>query len=141
MIGMVACACILSACSSGPKVSTEVQRPGASPQAHPTASTPSTSRTTLGSSAPGAVSGGHGSPPAVPGGSPTTTTSSASSGPGPAPNVVGQSLVAAEQRLAAAGYNTAAHPWGGSCSTPNAIMQQVPPAQGSIQLFYCATPS
>jgi hypothetical protein len=54
---------------------------------------------------------------------------------------VGQSLAAAEQKLAVAGYGTAAHPWGGSCGTPNAIMQQVPPEQGNVQLFYCANPS
>jgi hypothetical protein len=54
---------------------------------------------------------------------------------------VGQRLSAAEQKLAAAGYGTAAHPWGGSCTTPNAIMQQVPPAQDDVQLFYCANPS
>jgi hypothetical protein len=54
---------------------------------------------------------------------------------------VGQSLAVAEQSLQAAGYGTAAHPWGGSCATPNRIMQQVPPSDDEVQLFYCAQTS
>ena len=47
----------------------------------------------------------------------------------------------AETQLQTAGYSTAAHPWGASCSTLGLVMQQVPPQSGTIQLFYCATPS
>ena len=46
-----------------------------------------------------------------------------------------------EQQLQIAGYGTAAHPWAGSCSTPNLIMQQVPPVDDDVQLFYCAPPT
>lgn len=61
---------------------------------------------------------------------------------GPPPDVVGQSLTVAEQNLQAAGYGTAAHPWGGSCATPNQIMQQVPPSpDNEVQLYYCAQAS
>ena len=55
--------------------------------------------------------------------------------------MVGQSLSNAETQLQTAGYSTAAHPWGASCSTLGLVMQQVPPQSGTIQLFYCATPS
>jgi hypothetical protein len=147
VIGMFACACILGACSSDPTVSTDGEPPAAGPQTHPTTSpavpTGSTPSSTQAPPGPGPAAG-HGSATGRPGthaSSAATTVPSASSPPAPAPNVLGQSLAAAEHKLAAAGYGTAAHPWGGSCTTPNAIMQQVPPAQGSVQLFYCANPT
>ncbi len=35
------------------------------------------------------------------------------------------------------GVQRHAQPWGGSCSTPGQVMQQVPPQGSTVQLFYC----
>jgi hypothetical protein len=73
---------------------------------------------------------------------PGATTSAPAHGPAVAPpNVVGQSQATAQGQLQAAGYDVAAHPWGGTCSTPGQVMQQVPPQDGTVQIYYCPTPS
>jgi hypothetical protein len=55
--------------------------------------------------------------------------------------VVGQTLSNAEAQLQTSGYSTSAHPWEASCPTANVVMQQVPPQNDDVQLYYCATAS
>jgi hypothetical protein len=156
-LAILALAAVAAACSNGPQVSAQQKRAVAGILGSPTSSTaPSSGRktttttsslsasnttTTTTSSAPSttptSTSVGPGTTPS-PGLNGTTPSTSP---PGTPPNVVGQSLATAQNLLGAAGYNTTAHPWGGSCSTANVVMQQVPPQSGTVALFYCATAS
>lgn len=138
--------CAVSACSSGPHVSAQQQRAVAGilqpPHSSTTAPARATTRTTTATHAgPDDGTTPTGPSSSTPSTSVTTAPPSSASSPGAAPNVVGQSLSAGESRLQAAGFGIAAHPWAASCSTANLIMQQVPPQDGNVQLFYCADPS
>jgi hypothetical protein len=134
----------VSACTSTPGGSTQAQRVGAGTVGSPTTSvaTPSASTTTASTDVPPAPtrkprSGTTPSRSGAPGSTSTTVAPATTSTSWAPPDVVGQSLAAAEQTLQAAGYSAAAHPWGGSCTTQNEIMQQVPPSGGEVQLYYC----
>jgi hypothetical protein len=122
-LALLALAGTAVACSSGPQVTAQQKRAVSGVLGAPT--TTSTPTTTPTSNAVG------------PGTSPSANSAGSSPTPGAPPNVVGQSLPIAENRLGAAGFSASARPWGGSCSTLNQVMQQVPPQGGTVQLFYC----
>jgi hypothetical protein len=144
-VGALALAAALSACASTPSISVHKGSAPGTAKGSPTSvltvggsapTTPAHSSPTVASSDPNAPSGSGASPS-----TPTTTAPPTTSATGSVPDVVGQSLAAAEQALRAVGYSAAAHPWGGSCATPNQVMQQVPPADHEVQLYYCAAGS
>ena len=146
-----------AAACSDPQVSAQQKRAVAGILQSPKASTrPSSGHnaaatTTTVTSKPGTTPTTSAAGPGAASTTPTTTTSGAGSSPssgsngstqstsgsGSPPNVVGLSLSSAENQLGAAGFSASAQPWGGSCSTPGQVMQQVPPQSGTVQLFYC----
>jgi hypothetical protein len=154
---LLALAGTAAACSSGPQVTAQqkravagiLQAPKGSASPSPTrrTTTKTTTTTTPSGTTPTSTSVGPGSSsstPTSPASGAGTSPSSGQAGsapttaaPGAPPNVVGQSLSAAENQLGAAGYGANAQPWGGSCSTPGQVMQQVPPQGGTVRLFYC----
>lgn len=139
-------ACAVSACAAGPHISAQQKRAVAGILRDPASSTTAPFRgatTSTGATAQPATtsttSEGQGSSPAPTSVTTTTATTATTPSPGAVPNVVGQSLSSAESQLQAAGYSTSAHPWAGSCPTVNLVMQQVPPQDDDVQLYYCAT--
>jgi hypothetical protein len=144
---VLALACTVSACASGPHASSQQKRtvagilqpPGhadTQPSRGGPSVTPTTAATDQPTTSPTTTTAGAGSSPSPT--SPPTSAAGASAAAGTAPDEVGQSLTSAETQLQAAGYTTAAHPWAATCSTPNLVMQQVPPQNGNVQLYYCA---
>jgi hypothetical protein len=138
-------ACAVSACAAGPQISAQQKRAVAGILRDPASSTTAPFRgatTSTGATAQPATtsttSEEQGSSPAP---TSVTTTTATTPSPGAVPNVVGQSLSSAESRLQAAGYSTSAHAWAGSCPTVNRVMQQVPPQDDDVQLYYCAAAS
>jgi hypothetical protein len=157
-LALLALAGTAAACSSGPQVTVQQKRAVAgilnapkdssTPPATHRRTTKTTSTTTASGATPTSTSLGPGTSSSPPTSTAPGAGSSPSSGqagsaptaaaPGAPPNVVGQSLSAAENQLGTAGYSADAQPWGGSCSTPGQVMQQVPAHSGTVQLFYCA---
>src|ERR1700722_5569183 len=157
-LALLALAGTAAACSSGPQVTAQQKRAVAgilntpkdsstSSAKHRTTTKTTTSTTTASGATPTSPSVGPGtsssqptstapgagsSPPSGQAGSAPTTAA-----PATPPNVVGQSLSGAANQLGTAGYSADAQPWGGSCSTPGQVMQQVPPQGSTVQLFYC----
>jgi PASTA domain len=147
VVAVCALLCSMSACAATPGISARPHGVGAGTVERPPTSvtiattSTSTSTTIVAPLSPtGSPQEGKGQTRPGESGSATTTTTLAvpsTSTPGSPPDVVGQSLATAEENLQAAGLSTAAHPWGGSCSATNQVMQQVPPSNGEVQLYYC----
>jgi hypothetical protein len=140
LVTIVALGFTVSACTSGQHISAQQKRAVTDILKAPTDSTTPPSRAAT-TTAPAPTA-----PPTTSDASSSTSTSvtiapEPSSPSGPPPNVVGQNLTDGENQLQAAGYGTAAHPWAASCATLNLIMQQVPPQDDSVQLYYCAKAS
>ena len=136
LLGVLALACTVSACSSGPHISAQERSAVAGILKSPSEPTtdPSRGSTTVPAAAQSTTttSGGASSESTS-----VTTAPEAASPTGPPPDVVGQDLMTAENQLHAAGYSTTVHPWAASCGTLNLIMQQVPPQSDSVVLYYC----
>lgn len=146
LIGAVTLGCALSACASTPHISAREKHSVAGilqPSTGSSAPTRGKPTSTTTRPKPSSTPGGGVTPSAssTPGTTPKTSAPAVVKPSGPPPNVVGQTLASGEQQLQAAGYGTAAHPWGGSCSAANQIMQQVPPEQDNVQLYYCVSAS